>query len=237
MKILLFIIISCITFTTANAQKAIVNYKVSSENIFDSTRPDTLPDAIQRTFKEAEKNFEMISYKLKINDEEATFQMEDKMLNDGNRKARITVALAGLSSRFYSNKKTNVSLEQSDVYGQQFLISSSFDRLQWDTTRESKMIGEFKVFKAIALETYDTGNSKETWEVVAWFAPEISHPFGPGGYGGLPGLILQLHRAGKIYTASNYKEVKGELLIEKPLEGKKITQDKFENIGREIKFN
>lgn len=236
MKILLFIIISCITFTTANAQKAIVTYKVSAENIFDTARPDTLPEAVQRIFREAENNFKSISYKLKIKDNEAFFKMEDKLLNDSDRKAKLTVALAGFSSLFYCNKKTNNRLRQTDVYGQLFLISSPFDNLQWKITKESKTIGNFKTYKAIALENYDTGESKKTWEVVAWFAPEISSTFGPGGYGNLPGLILELHRAGKIYTASNYKEVNESFSINKPLEGKKISQEKFEKIGRQMEL-
>ena len=43
--------------------------------------------------------------------------------------------------------------------------------------------------------------------ITTWFAPKINRSFGPGGYGGLPGLILELDRGKKTYTASSIKEV------------------------------
>lgn len=221
----------------SSGQSIKATYKVQAENIFNTSRPDTLPEIVQKTFKEAERSFANISYKLEINSDESFFSMEDMLLNEADKKAKLAKALAGFSGKIYSNKKENLKLRQTDVYGQVFIISSEYDQLEWNITKETRQINGFKAYKAFADENYDTGEKTETWKIVAWFVPELNQPFGPGGYGGLPGLIVELQRAGKIYTLSDYKRVKKDLTIAKPEEGRRVTQKEFENIGRKMSLN
>ncbi len=58
-------------------------------------------------------------------------------------------------------------------------------------------------------------------KVTAWFAPEYPLPFGPGGLFGLPGLIVQAERLGKIYTIKRIRNVDNEQVkIPAPGKGK-----------------
>jgi len=237
MKKIILLIIIIVSVHEVSSQGVRVTYKVKAENIFNTNRPDTLPDMVQKTFKDAERNFENIEYILKIDNNESFFEMEDKLLNDGNRKAKLTKALAGFSGKIYCNTNENIKLRQSDVYGQTFLISSPFNTLEWNITKESKEIGGFKAYKAILRESYDTGKNKEFWEIVAWFAPALNHSFGPGGYGGLPGLIVELSRAGKIYKIEDFEKIRDDIEVLRPTEGKKVTQKEFEEIGRKMSLN
>jgi GLPGLI family protein len=67
-------------------------------------------------------------------------------------------------------------------------------------------------------------------DIVVWFAPEISFSFGPLGYGGLPGLILELQDDIFVYKINELKYVES-LKIKKPNSGKKVTKKEFLEIG------
>ncbi|WP_456378499.1 GLPGLI family protein, partial [Lutibacter sp.] len=64
--------------------------------------------------------------------------------------------------------------------------------------------------------------------VIAWFAPEIPYPFGPAGYLGLPGLVLEVEVSKIIIYASkiflNHKE---KQIIETPKKGKIISEKEY----------
>jgi len=228
-----FLLLLIISSNILIGQSLKVSYKVTAESIFDTNRPDTLPDMVKKTFKDAERNFVNISYTLRINNNESSFEMEDLLLKDAGGNGRLTKALAGFTGKIYCNKTKDIKLKQSDVYGQTFLISSSFNTIKWKITKESKDVRGFKTFKAKATEEYETGKGKDEWNLVAWFSPEINTPFGPGGYGNLPGLILELERGGKTYSASKIETDK-TIQIERPKEGKLISQTDFDKIGRNI---
>jgi len=120
-------------------------------------------------------------------------------------------------------------------YGPNYLITSKLGRLDWKITKESKIVSGFKTFKATAIEEYNTGTEIKSWEITAWFAPAINKPFGPGDYGGLPGLILEMKRGSKIYTVKNIKEVVlTEEDVRKPTKGKKVTREEFDAIGEKM---
>jgi GLPGLI family protein len=83
-------------------------------------------------------------------------------------------------------------------------------------------------------------NSKGIFKhpVTAWFTNEIPVSFGPKGYYGLPGLILELHEGKQIHVAQNVKlSQDSDVTIAKPIKGLKMTQKEFDNIGKEMDEN
>ena len=72
-------------------------------------------------------------------------------------------------------------------------------------------------------------------EIVAWFAPELPIPLGPGKYGGLPGLILAVERNGEtayVATTVNLSPPAEEVLT-KPEKGSKISEGEFVSLQDE----
>lgn len=212
-----------------------ITYKVKAENLYNTSRPDTLPNSIREYFKKAGENFKYLRYTLNIKDNNSMFFINEGVLNDAEHNPRLTIALAGVHGRIFTSTGENLLLHQIDTYGQEFLISSQFDIINWKVTGETKMIGKLKAYQAIGSEPYMVDGERKTWQLTAWFAPEISKQFGPLGFGNLPGLIVELSRAGKTYTISKISQVRlSPEAVEKPTEGKQVTREKFEEIGSRI---
>ena len=129
-------------------------------------------------------------------------------------------------------------LRQTEAYCHLFLISSKLNARKWTLTQDSKTIGGYLCYKATS--TLVIKNSVGTFykPVIAWYAPKLPVPYGPKGYGGLPGLILQLTEGDfTFYVSKLTLNPKKKVVIKKPVKGKKITHKEFDKIGEESKFN
>ena len=71
--------------------------------------------------------------------------------------------------------------------------------------------------------------------IEAWFSNEIPLSYGPIGYGGLPGLILELQVGKSIFVASKmiFKN-QTNLKIKKPEVKKEITEKEFEELTQKM---
>lgn len=69
----------------------------------------------------------------------------------------------------------------------------------WKLHNETKEIDGYTCYKATIDHTHYYTENKFTIE--AWYTPEIPVPYGPAGFGGLPGLALQVLYSHVIYVA------------------------------------
>src|SRR5690606_28152143 len=70
--------------------------------------------------------------------------------------------------------------------------------------------------------------------ILAWFAPDISLPFGPIDAYGLPGLILELQINDKRYVATEITFGTEQINIELPKNAEKITADELSEMMVEM---
>lgn len=104
----------------------------------------------------------------------------------------------------------------------------------WEIHDEYKMIEGFRCYKATTTRTSGVESDKLNFMVTAWFTPEIPFSLGPIGFGGLPGLILELN-----YNKATYGARKIDLRplptlnILLPNKGKLITEKEFINLLNE----
>lgn len=161
-----------------------------------------------------------IEFELKFSKNESTFQRVKSLKTENNKFFRLALIPHG-SSIFYNSK--NGTLEQKNIFGENFLVSKN--KLKWKLINESKKIGEYNCLKAIAEVIKPYRGKPKKYIKIAWYSPKINAPYGPIGYEGLPGLILELNDGKYKYIASKIKlNLKNSIEIKSNLKGKKVTE-------------
>ncbi len=169
-----------------------------------------------------------LDFKLTFNTNESLYELDELLDDSINNK--IANIFYGASKKYYINLSTSKFILQSLAYGDLYLVT--LNKPKWVLTKEAKKIGKYICYKATT--TYTTVNSKGSFNklVTAWYTPEIKGNFGPHGYFGLPGMILELQddkllfSATEINLSSNKKKT-----IQKLTKGKKISKKEYDNLN------
>ncbi len=169
-------------------------------------------------------------YILKFNSNESFYYVENSMPIDGidNEFAYKFSKYIFSSGIFYQNRKTKEMLNKTVFMSESYLVKDSIS-YNWKITSDVKYIGKFKCFKAVS--SCKTCNKKQTLTV--WFTPEIAVPYGPAGYGGTPGLILEVSKYRYTLRLKKIKLSNKNIVIKKPSKGILITTDKFKRLQME----
>ena len=152
----------------------------------------------------------------------------------------------GSNDVLYKNISENRMANKKELMGKVFLIRDKLVAYDWELMGETKNIGNYTCYKAkFEIEEEDIqinmidGEVKEEKvtkkrTLVAWYTPEVPISNGPGDYGGLPGLILEVNDGNQTIVCSeivlNPKEVKE---IKEPTKGKVVTREEFSKISFE----
>jgi GLPGLI family protein len=159
-------------------------------------------------------------YILTFNREASTFYEDEKL--DAMSGATDSWGKNFTPGFQYKNVKINSQIQSQEFYGKQFLVKDKLQTIDWTLGKDSKQIGNYTCFKAIAsiptddlswynfswaklrrqtattkVDSTDTTNAIENTvdmtEVEAWYTPQIPISHGPSEYWGLPGLILEVN--------------------------------------------
>lgn len=170
-----------------------------------------------------------IKFYLKFNNVESLFIADRFLEIETNRFYKVAFGPEG-SRTYYTNKVDPLNIQQIDAYGELFLVD--YPRNVWKLLNETKKIGNYTCYKATTIKKTKGRKGLIETPVEVWYTPEISIPFGPLGYNGLPGLIVELSMLNfKYYVSSIELNSENEMIIKKPSQGKKITKEQFEEIG------
>jgi len=149
---------------------------------------------------------------------------------DGMRGGGMRFMMGGGSpdEMVYLNFNDKIKIEQKDFMTRIFLITEDLAIENWKFTGNQKTILDYPCMEAYQINEKDT--------ILAWFAPSIPVPAGPGNYVNLPGLVLgvDINNGKRVIMAENIdlKPIDKEL-ISKPKKGKKTTREEFKKIVEE----
>ena len=155
----------------------------------------------------------------------------------------------------YKNVKDTALIQSQEFYGKQFLVKDRLMKIDWQMGSETKQIGNYMCFKAVALVNDDdltwfnfswdklrrnepvkdtlTGElikpQPKMTQVVAWYSPQIPVSHGPMEYWGLPGLILEVSAGNTTMLCSKITlNPKERAEINAPSKGKVISKKDYQ---------
>ncbi|MEE9350067.1 MAG: GLPGLI family protein [Flavobacteriaceae bacterium] len=179
------------------------------------------------------KKMKDLEYVLIFNKKESLFKEKQAMVSDDENSLSNSLSkmLGGGNGVFYTNLKEMEILHQKEFSSKFFIIKSSIKKDKWKVSTENKKIGKDLCYKATSTMTLETIRGAKIKDVTAWYNPNIPSSFGPVGYGGLPGLILELQIGEVVYTAkvislNKYKNQK----IKLPKKGQVVSENEFQRI-------
>jgi len=237
LKISLKIIIVCLSINNLNAQNYFgqINY---NKSLTGPSVNKVIEGSMYEKLKLLDLDFSSLNYILKFNNNESIFSYEERMDFNDDAKTQLLLSLGSGNGSFYVNIKSNKIIHQKEAFGGQFLVTSNISDVKWKLHNETKKLGNYSCYKATTV--YVVINSKGTFNhlVEAWYTNEIPIGFGPIGYSGLPGLIVELSVQNIKYSVSKVVlKQKKQFEIKKPTKGKVVSLKEYDEIAKEAMGN
>ena len=185
-------------------------------------KPDQHPQVIPDVKRQFERSL-LLEFELYFNADEAIFQVvREAAPSEGEAEWDYRGALLSTNGdqRHYLNITDSVRLYEKVMSNSSSVVhvEQDFASLDWTLSEERKTIGRYDCRKATGSFSFTNhlGNLV-TVPVTAWFAPALPYPYGPLGYHGLPGLILELELASGNRRGYRAKEIVIEPGVEREL--------------------
>lgn len=174
------------------------------------------------------KPLENLTYQLLFDKSQSLFNQSHKMLIDDNYKNKRFASKGGGLGIYYKNldKEKSINVVRQD--GQKYFVEKKFDQWNWKIFDETKNILGYKCYKAMGeMEQYNyVLKENRTLKVIAWFTTQIPVSFGPSGFDGLPGLVLESQR-GSFYFIAEEINFNVDKKIDFKIDGVKILDEEF----------
>ena len=244
--ILLFFLIS--SLHAQNFQgKAI--YKTHRNPDLKISTGKNAPNAdLQKKLHEQMKKMFQKTYTLNFTKTNSTYT-QNKELEPEVKSGGVRVMVfgnGGGNDILYKNTGEKRYVNKTEISGKQFLIKDTLKEYEWEMSSETKKIGKYTCYKATRTREEERtsyimvdGENEESKEKVivkttVWYTPQIPINNGPDMYWGLPGLILEAHEGEQtIVCVELILNSSKKIEIKEPKKGKKVTQQKFEEVMKE----
>lgn len=247
MKKLLLSLIMIVSYT-ANSQeftgRAIYDTKV---DLGDVTNKLQLGGDLQDEISKAMKKASQKKFTLEFTKNESMFTEDEELKRPTTTSMGGSIQISTKSSgRIYKNLQQKYLLHESDLLDKILLVKEDIEDFGWELTNETKKIGNYTAYKATKKMEYKEVSSDDDSSsnllskieleklkngvITAWYTPEIPVSNGPDKFGGLPGLILELHMPQMVYLCSEIVINPKKPINIKPLKGKETTREEFDKI-------
>lgn len=236
-KLTTFILIffTCLLLNSQENYKVLYKLRVDNDVIkIDDKGKNEATQGYLKKMNEGTKEYaDDFTFSLIINKNKSYFKSLPLMESDYDKlKLKFAKIFFKTKNKYYLNSETREKLMETFAYGEYYVVKDSINS-KWKITNEQKKIGKFICYKAITTKTVVNKKGTFNWTITAWFSKDLPFSFGPIGYGGLPGLILELEEedTGIVYYTSKITPKEKPLIIKKPSKGKLVTIEEFKNIG------
>lgn len=217
-KILLLILLISVLSINAQTKGKVTYILVTKKDSVEkaNTNPDKTP--IENDVLKMIHNSLPVQGFLVFNDSVASYKAEEKVDIPGYMN--INWIMAGGSSITYTDWSRDHHIRQSDFMGRTVRLKAN--PIDWTLTKQTKTINGYTCY----LATLDKSIGDKKLKV--WYTLEIPVKYGPAGFNGLPGLVIEiddvLNRWAVEKIELNHKEA--DSIIE-PTEGELMTEDEY----------
>ena len=181
-------------------------------------------------FADAKKNAIYVSYSLDFNSTEMIFYTNKKMNGDNNNTS-FSETFGGVTGLYYKKINDSIVFNTIDDYVIGNIIIKKKILVDWKLHSETKKIQDFVCYKATAVIEIINSVGIFKRNVVAWYCPKIPVSYGPKGYSGLPGLILELQEKNIIFGAKKITLNPANVIIVKPTKYKTVTEIEYQKMA------
>ena len=190
---LLLLFLLSISFSQNNLA---VTYKVKIEDEKDLFSSNT---TLRNYFVKAIQNSPLLEFKLICKKDMSKFYDSTIFTNLDLSQKQTLLSFSSYSGIIYDEKK--FLYKQSMILGNNIFLKKE-KKNDWVLQNETKEINGFLCYKATSTNKIVYGEKVFNHPVTAWYCPTLPYNFGPNGYSGLPGLILELQVRNVVYGAS-----------------------------------
>ncbi|MFY7739998.1 MAG: GLPGLI family protein [Flavobacterium sp.] len=230
-----FIGFTSIIFSQSVENEKVIHvvYKMAKYDGENSEQRNKLNPEMKQIANDFDKAIAETEMDLFFNKTKSIFKKKEGLNQEGFANRFIDAYIGG--QLYYRDIESKEKIKQIDFSGEKFNVINSFEEYKWNITNESKEINGFKCYMATTHLSVFSKQKNKTIEtdITVWFTPSIPYSFGPRGFDGLPGLVVEGSANGKIYFYAStidldYKDKKID--FEKPKTGKYVTPEELENI-------
>ena len=188
--------------------------------------------AMARDFPKERKGYKVLYFNEEASlykRSEAPNEMANTDFESGGGRRMMRMRMSDPYNVVYTDLKKKEVLEQREFMTRMFLIKKEMPEGEWKITGQQKMIMEYPCMEATRVDTAGI-------VTIAWFSPTIPVSTGPSVFSNLPGLVLEvdINEGSRTFTAKSVSlETPEKDLLKKPKDGKKVTQEEFDEIVAE----
>lgn len=187
-KIVKYILLLNTFFGISQIKNGIIEYGVIAHMPITADN-----EVIAEQIKKMSINDTLVSYKLNFIPNESYFYIEPVILHGYENEEEFSSHVMIQPKHYISLKDSVYKFYENNKFIGKYAIELEKEA-KWTLTKETKKIGNYLCYKAISpFYNYSRWHEDNPQlNVIAWFTPQIPVSFGPNGYHGLPGLILEL---------------------------------------------
>ncbi len=131
---------------------------------------------------------------------------------------------------YYTSLEDSMVTDQRQIMDRTFIMEDKWLKPDWEVPDNQRANMAYTLPSKVAYAVSEQGDT-----LTAYFTETIPLGVGPQGYGGLPGAIvyLKVQNEGTFteYTMKTMQPNPAELSLDKPVEGDKISREKFEKVA------
>ena len=157
MKNLLFIAIALASFTLGAQNVSGKAYYESKTTVdMDGFGGREMSEEMKKGIMARMKSMLEKTFILSFDGNESTYIEEEKLETGSGGRGGMRMMMGSFSpGKQYKDVASNELLEEREFFGKEFLIRDTIANLDWQVTKEQKMIGEYVAIKATAVKKID----------------------------------------------------------------------------------